>query len=242
MNLLALSTSGPVLSVAIQKTGGRLRRAVVKGYMKHAENLLPVIDRLLRKERLTIHSIDAFLIDRGPGSFTGLRIGFATLKGFLAVQKKPCHGALSLDLIAAGISPKTTPGVISGGEKKGGTPLVLTVCLDAKRDKLYTRSYRYFDKKGWKPEGPPGVLFCKEAAREIRPGSPVAGDGVTRFETRDFSVVSEKNWHPRASALIELFEAQSPLLKKLTRPKEFLPFYLRSSEPEERLKEARKLQ
>ena len=77
--------------------------------MKHAENLLPVIDRLLKKEKLKIGNIDAFLISRGPGSFTGLRIGFATLKGFLATHPKPCYGAFSLDVIAAGIK---VPGTV----------------------------------------------------------------------------------------------------------------------------------
>ena len=52
MNLLAIETSSPVLSVAIKKSGAKLRHATVQGYMKHAENLLPVIDRLLKKEKL----------------------------------------------------------------------------------------------------------------------------------------------------------------------------------------------
>ncbi len=103
MNLLAIETSSPVLSVAIQKAGGKIRQATVKGYMKHAEHLLPLIDRLLRQEKLKIGDIDAFLISRGPGSFTGLRIGFATLLGFLATQPKPCYGAYSLDVIAAAL-------------------------------------------------------------------------------------------------------------------------------------------
>jgi tRNA threonylcarbamoyl adenosine modification protein YeaZ len=74
--------------------------------MKHAEKILPVIDRLLKKEKLKIRDIDAFLIGRGPGSFTGLRVGFATLKGFLATCPKPCYGAFSLDIIAAGSAQK----------------------------------------------------------------------------------------------------------------------------------------
>jgi hypothetical protein len=136
MNLLAIETSSPVLSIALKKHGGKIRHGIVKGYMKHAENLLPVIDRLLKKEKLEIGDIDTFLISRGPGSFTGLRIGFATLKGFLATCPKPCYGALSLDVIAAGIKPAGTDLALKGHEN-------LTVCLDARRGKLYTRSYRY---------------------------------------------------------------------------------------------------
>ncbi len=221
MNLLAIETSSPALSVAIKKNGAKFRHAIVKGYMKHAENLLPAIDRLLRKEKLKIQDIDAFLISRGPGSFTGLRIGFATLKGFLATQLRPCYGAFSLDVIAAGIKP--------GGRTN------LTVCLDARRGKLYARSYRYQNKR-WVPNGPSRVALVKEVGEGLSRESQIAGDGITKLATKDLAVALEKDWIPRASTLIELFEAKDLLLKKLTRPKEFLPVYLRSSEAEERLK------
>lgn len=222
MNLLAIETSSPTLSVVLKKTGGKSRHATVKGYMKHAENLLPVIDRLLKQEKLKIADIDAFLIGRGPGSFTGLRIGFATLKGFLSIRPKPCYGASSLDLIAAGIKPKKHAN--------------LTVCLDAKRGKLYVRSYRYH-KKRWIPDGPSHVALPGEMARKPAQGGFFAGDGITKLDGKCPGRIPEKDWHPRASTLIELFETKDPLLKKLTRPKDFLPVYLRSSEAEERLAE-----
>jgi tRNA threonylcarbamoyladenosine biosynthesis protein TsaB len=222
MNLLAIETSGPVLSVAIKKSGAKLRHAMVQGYMKHAENLLPVIDRLLKKEKLTIVDIDAFLIDRGPGSFTGLRIGFATFKGFLATQPRPCYGALSLDLIATGMKPE------------GRTNL--TVCLDARRGKLYMRSYRYYGKR-WDPCGPSRVQLINKLASGLSRGSWIAGDGVKKFDPVGLVVAPEKSWHPKASTLIALFETKNQLLKKLVTPKEFLPVYLRSSEAEERLKD-----
>jgi tRNA threonylcarbamoyl adenosine modification protein YeaZ len=222
MNLLAIETSGPVLSVAIKKSGAKLRHATVQGHMKHAENLLPVIDRLLKKEGLKIRDIDAFLIGRGPGSFTGLRISFATLKGFLATHSRPCYGALSLDLIAAGMRPE-----------RGAN---LTVCLDARRGKLYVRSYRYY-REGWSPRGPSRVLPIDKIVSGLPAKSRIAGDGVRKFEAKGFRVAPEKSWHPKASALIALFETKSPLLKRLLAPKEFLPVYLRSSEAEERLKD-----
>lgn len=222
MNLLAIETSSPILSVAIKKNGAKLRHATIRGYMKHAENLLPVIDRLLKKEKLKIRDIDTFLISRGPGSFTGLRIGFATLKGFLAVNPKPCYGAFSLDVIAAGIKPEQHEN--------------LAVCLDARRGKLYTRSYRYY-KKGWYPSSPSRVLPIGRSGPQFSEKDRVAGDGIYKLDAKGFRVVPEKNWIPQAAALITLFEKKSPLLKRLRRPKEFLPAYLRSSEPEEKLKD-----
>lgn len=222
MNLLAIETSGPVLSVAIKKSGGSPRHATVKGFMKHAENLLPVIDRLLKKEKMNIRNIDAFLISRGPGSFTGLRIGFATLKGFLAIQPKPCYGAFSLDVVAAGIRPE--------GQND------LTVCLDARRGKIYLRSYGYRGKR-WNPCGPARVLPLGAMVSELPRGSLIAGDGVKKFDASGFVIAPEKSWCPQASTLIALFEAKDPLLKRLVAPKEFLPAYMRDSEPEEKLKD-----
>ena len=230
MNLLAIETSSPVLSVVLKKTGNKLRHATVKGYMKHAENLLPVINRLLKKEKLKIGDIDTFLIGRGPGSFTGLRIGFATLKGFLSIRSKPCYGASSLDLIASGIKPEKHANLTLKGYKN------LAVCLDAKRDKLYARLYRYH-KKRWVPDGSPCVTLIEEMAQKLPQGSWIAGDGITKFDVKRFDQVPEKDRHPRAATLVELFETKDPLLKKLTRPKDFLPVYLRNSEAEERLRE-----
>ncbi len=230
MNLLAIETSSPVLSVAIKKSGAKLRHATVQGYMKHAENLLPVIDRLLKKEKLKIGDIDAFLISRGPGSFTGLRIGFATLKGFLATRPKPCYGAFSLDGIAAGMNPGERTDLTLKGYKN------LVVCLDARRGKLYTRAYRY-DGEKWRPSGPSRVVPIGELNSELPEGTWIAGDGIKKLDPRNFSVAPERGWIPRAATLITLFETKNPLLKKLLRPKEFLPVYLRRSEPEEKLKD-----
>ena len=195
--------------------------------MKHAEQLLPVIDRLLKKEKMKLRDIDAFLISRGPGSFTGLRIGFATLRGFLTIQPKPCYGASSLDIIAAGIKLKKE-------DRKE-----LTVCLDAKRNRLYTRAYAH--RNGvWIPRGKVRVALFDEMARELSVNHLVAGDGSKKISAAGHTILPEKNWAPRASTLIELFEAKSPLIKPLKHPKDLLPVYLRRSEPEEKLAEAKK--
>ncbi|HNX68240.1 MAG TPA: tRNA (adenosine(37)-N6)-threonylcarbamoyltransferase complex dimerization subunit type 1 TsaB [Candidatus Omnitrophota bacterium] len=229
MNLLAIETSGPVLSVAVKKGRAKVRQAVLKGFSRHAETLLPLIDRLLKKERFKLRDIDAFLIGRGPGSFTGLRVGFATLKGLITLRKKPCYGAFSLDMIAGGI-----PACKNGK---------LHVCLDAKRDKLYTRFYRY-SKKGWTPQGAAAVRSFEDMAQALGETDRIAGDGLTAGKNKllgllkkDPCRVPERYWHPRAATLIRWFEEKNTMLKPLTRPKELLPVYLRLSEPEEKHRE-----
>lgn len=232
MNLLAIETSGAVLSVAVKKGRRPIRQAFLKGRMKHAESLIPAIDKVLKKERLDIRDIDAFLIARGPGSFTGLRVGFATLKGFLAVRPRPCYGALSLDLIARGTVP-----FFSVTREKGGCPF-LAVCINAKRDKLYARFYRAH-KKSWKAAGKPYAVSPDEWLKSLPAGTLISGDGLAlcgKTVPKSIHPLQEKLWVPRAGTLIGLYEKKDPLLKRLKSPKDLLPFYLRASEAEERLK------
>src|ERR1043165_2976153 len=99
-NLLAFDTSSQVLTIALKLGSQKISETRLVGFMKHAENLLPMIDDLLKKHKASLNDVDAYLVGRGPGSFTGLRIAFSTLKGFLAYQKKPCFGASALDMIA----------------------------------------------------------------------------------------------------------------------------------------------
>lgn len=239
MNLLAIETSGPVLSVAVKKGNRAVREASLKGFSRHVENLLPLIDRLLKKEKLGIRDIDAFLISRGPGSFTGLRVGFATLKGFLAVHKRPCFGAFSFDLVASGISPNHTPDVCRGTHPVCAKGIQnLAVCLNAKRDKLYVCSYRYHT-EGWKTSGAPSAVSPEAWTQALPKGTLIAGDGLElcgKILPEGVIPLAKKHWVPRASVLISLYEKKDPLLKRLEKPKEFLPFYLRASEAEERLK------
>jgi len=236
MNLLALETSSPVLSAAVKKGSGRTLETKVRGAFSHAENLLPVIDRLLKRRRLRIQDIDAFLIGRGPGSFTGLRIGFATLKGFLAVQKKPCYGAMSLDLIAENVKLEDGAG--------------LSVALDAYREKIYARFYHRQD-GGWVATEEPAVLGFSEWLESLPADIHVAGDalarhekGIEKFGKRSkWHRVPEAAWFPCASVMISWSEklnrsrgGGTPPLQKLEKPEDFIPLYFRLSEAEEKTK------
>jgi len=240
MNLLAIETSGPVLSVAVKKGARPGKHLCLKGFSRHVENLIPLIDRLLTKERLRIRDIDILLVGRGPGSFTGLRIGFSTIKGFLAARERPCFGASSLDLIASAVPPPHSPPAGRGAPCLGPGLFssTLAVCLSAKRDKLYTCSYRYHG-KGWKPLGAPSVEDPAAWLKRLPEDVMIAGSGLAICAAdiqKKMTRLPEKYWFPKASALIKLYELKNPLLKRLIEPKDILPLYLRASEAEERLK------
>ncbi len=231
LNLLAIETSSPVLSVALKKGKAKPQEKRLKGFLQHAENLLPMIDQLLRKARIKVSDIDAFLIGRGPGSFTGLRIGFATLKAFRLIQKKPCYGASSMDLIAAAIPavPEKT----------------LAVALDGRKEKIFSRLYRA-QKGQWIPKGPAAALTYEAWSSQLPGGVWIAGDVLQNYRVKleerglKFKALPAKTWIPTALPLIEGFEKKKAVsgmprfLHKLKTPLEEIPLYFRLSEAEER--------
>lgn len=89
MKILALDTSGSNLSVCVREDEKKISDFNLAAGVTHSETLLPVIDTLFQNLNMDLNEIDVFSCGIGPGSFTGLRIGIATVKGFaLSLQKK----------------------------------------------------------------------------------------------------------------------------------------------------------
>jgi tRNA threonylcarbamoyl adenosine modification protein YeaZ len=82
--ILSVDTSLPLLSVAVVRDGGHVASLAVEGRESRNEKLLPAIDWLLGEAGATIHDVKLFAVTRGPGSFTGVRIGLATIQGLAA--------------------------------------------------------------------------------------------------------------------------------------------------------------
>ena len=91
MLILAADTSLPILSVALVLDDALLGAVALEGRSSRNEKLLPAIDWLLTEAAIERTSIDLFAVSRGPGSFTGVRIGLATMQGLaLALGKAVC--------------------------------------------------------------------------------------------------------------------------------------------------------
>jgi len=230
-NIFALDTSSPVLSVALQKGEDPIRESTLEGFLSHAENLLPMMHDLLKQEGLQIHDIDSFLIGRGPGSFTGLRIGFATLKAICALKPVSCFGAESLDMIAGGIETQKAS--------------ELAVCLDARREKIYVKRFQNQDGQ-WESIEDAEVLSVDQTVRKLSPGTLITGDALDRYQdqflkrSKNISFLSREQWYPRASLLIRWFrQGRAGLLSQLEEPIDFVPLYYRRSEAEEKKKDVR---
>jgi tRNA threonylcarbamoyladenosine biosynthesis protein TsaB len=98
--ILAADTSLPILSVAIVRDGEMLGAAAVEGRSSRNEKLLPAIDWLLSETATDRRSIDVFAVTRGPGSFTGVRIGLATMQGIALALGKPVCAMSTHEAIA----------------------------------------------------------------------------------------------------------------------------------------------
>ena len=81
MNLLAIESSGQVASAAIIKDDSLIAEYTLNNGLTHSQTLLPMIEEIMKSSKLEKESLDAIAISKGPGSFTGLRIGSATAKG-----------------------------------------------------------------------------------------------------------------------------------------------------------------
>jgi len=100
MLILAADTSLPILSVAILRDGALLGATAIEGRSSRNEKLLPAIDWLLSETATERHSIDLFAVTRGPGSFTGVRIGLATMQGMALALGKPVCAMSTHEAIA----------------------------------------------------------------------------------------------------------------------------------------------
>ena len=105
MIILGADTSLPILSVALLRDGDVIGAMALEGKGSRNEKLLPALDWLLVESGISRAQIDLFAVTRGPGSFTGVRIGLGTIQGLaLALNKPVCamstHEAIGAKVVA----------------------------------------------------------------------------------------------------------------------------------------------
>ncbi|MDR1617473.1 MAG: tRNA (adenosine(37)-N6)-threonylcarbamoyltransferase complex dimerization subunit type 1 TsaB [Treponema sp.] len=171
MNLLAIDSATELLSVAVASGEGRYSFEADAG-PRHSALLLEVIDMLLEKAGLRPGDLDGVVCMKGPGSFTGLRVGYAAAKGICMARGIPMAALPTLDCMARPFS--FFPGLVM--------PLI-----DAKQKSFFTALYRknvkisgYFDA---------GIPFLAENMTKAREGAEkvlLTGPGGP-MACRDFS-------------------------------------------------------
>ena len=97
MIILGMDTCSANAAVAVMNDKKLIGEFVISNDRTHSQVIMPLVDDMLKKCGLDISDIDVFAVSVGPGSFTGLRIGMATVKTFAQFCKKPIIGVSSLD-------------------------------------------------------------------------------------------------------------------------------------------------
>ena len=100
MKILALDSTATVATVALCEDDTLLGEYTIRNGNTHSETLLPMIESLLGFFEITPDGVDLFAASAGPGSFTGVRIGAATLKGLAFDTQKICIGVSTLEALA----------------------------------------------------------------------------------------------------------------------------------------------
>ena len=237
--VLALDTSTDMLACAVAEWTPRDGRADVRVLaagdhlcrrMSNVELTTTALD-LLSQAGKTMADVDAVLVGRGPGSFTGVRIGIATAKGLACGLGRPLHGASTLDAVAWRAWLAGTRGLVA-------------VADDAMRGEVYPGIYQLDDDGPHRTFGRETVLKAEACAAEWAARSDanqlqLTGDGLKRhrakFEEAGLSTyLDESLWHPTAEALLRA--AASPDnydADETGDPALVLPVYTRLSDAEE---------
>ncbi|MBI4358199.1 MAG: tRNA (adenosine(37)-N6)-threonylcarbamoyltransferase complex dimerization subunit type 1 TsaB, partial [Candidatus Omnitrophica bacterium] len=197
-NILAVDTSSRLLSVAIRAKEGSVFEVNLEGTPRHSEQLIDLIEEGLKRLKLEKRELDQFLWALGPGSFTGLRIGLAVLKGFHLGLKKESRGASSLDLIALGT------GLVQGR---------LAVCVDARRQHIYAAVYDFKNGSIHKVLKD-SLLSFNELLRKVGrvtfftgDALPTYGDILRKRLGKKALFLKPAFWYPRALFLIQLLDS-----------------------------------
>lgn len=193
MRILGIDTSTRFMCIGVHDRGRTYAYRLDVG-RKLSALLAPAVKQVLNAAGVKPAQIDCFACGIGPGSFTGLRVGVAFVKGLSLVLRKPVVGVSTLDILSRNADALQGP---------------LVTVLDAKRGLFYAA---FYDKKRgvFKKEGPDMLLTAGELFRKARRASILLGDGIPLLgraiplKIKDAVVLDRDFWYPNPVYLISL--------------------------------------
>ena len=216
MKLLVLDSSGLVASVALIEDDQLIAEYTTGNKLTHSQTLLPMLDEVIKRTSFEIEDIDAVAVAKGPGSFTGLRIGAATAKGLGLALDKPIIPVPTVDGLAYQLF---------------GTSMIICPMMDARRKQVYTGFYRFegSEMKVLKEQCAQSVEDTLIQLREYNEPVVFLGDGVPVYKEEIFAPAHANRQRAAAvGALAQVYFAQGIYESA----DEFVPEYLRKSQAE----------
>lgn len=223
MKILSLDSTAIVSTVAVCENEKLLSQFTLNNGNTHSETLLPMIESSLKVLKLSPDDIDLYACCAGPGSFTGVRIGVATIKGLAFDKNKPCAPISSLDALAHNL-------LFADG--------IVCPVMNARRAQLYNAIF-YCEGGKLRRITDDRLLSVYDLEEELRKysdkkiylcgdGYDIAKDAFTKIKTEDTPLIHRyQSAYSVALCALELAER-----KQLTTDIELSPVYLRASQAE----------
>jgi len=224
MKILAIESSAKAASVAILENGKILGETFLNCGLTHSVTIMPSVEWLLDMSNIKISDIDRIAIDEGPGSFTGLRIGMAAVKGLAWACDIPCCGVSTLETAAMGVAH--TDGIICA-------------VMDARAHQVYNALFEAKDGK-LKRLCDDRAITIEELGNELegRENVLLVGDGAKlcfdEFGGK-YRIAPEHIRYQRAAYVAYLAENATPMSAQELRP-EYIRLPQAERERLERLK------
>lgn len=222
MYILGIETSSTTGSVALISEDAVIAQYSLNIEVTHSERLMSTVDRVLKDTGLAIGRMDGYAVAIGPGSFTGLRIGLAAVKGLALVTGKPIAAVPTLQALAWNLPHSAHP-----------------VCplLDARRKEVYAATYRF--------EGPALVHVMAEAvlsltllSERVSGKTIFTGEASHLFRREILEIFGERALFAPHSAILpsaaSVAEIGLDMIKrgKQADPDSLTPMYIRRPEAE----------
>lgn len=235
MKVLAIDSSGLVATVAVVEDNELIAEYTTNYKKTHSQTLLPMLEHVKEMIDLDLNTIDYLAVAAGPGSFTGLRIGSATVKGLGLALNKPVVEVPTLEGLAYNLC---------------GTNHLVCPLMDARRNQVYTGIYEFeavdctWEMRTVKEQCAVDIAEIIEACN--RQGRPVIflGDGVPVYEAKiaelcqvPYTFAPAGMNRQRAAAVASLAVKYAKEGKVLSAA-EHAPEYLRKSQAEREREEA----
>jgi len=213
VNVLAIETATPACAMALRTNEGEELVLVVDDERHHTEALTPGIRDLLVRADLTPKAIDRVVVDRGPGLFTGLRVGIATAIGFALGASADLVGVTSLELLAY-------------GARRAGVHGNLVSVVDGRRGEVFVQTFNLADELT--TVGDAKVALPQSVVEEWSERGAVTftGDGVIRYEELFTSLVAATVFEQRVPPVLEALH----LGAQRRAESQIVPLYLREAD------------
>ena len=223
MRILAVDTSAVCASCAVLEDGRIRAQSSTNAGLTHSRTLLPMVDAMLQNSETPLTSIDCFACSVGPGSFTGIRIGIAAIKGLCDGTGKKALAVSTLEGLAYNLL---------------GQHCLACAVMDARCEQVYTALFRVEGETVTRLTDDDALRIADLGEKLQQYDEPIVfvGDGAEKCE--------QALGYPAAPPLLRFQSAASVALcaersfdeKKLLDAQELLPVYLRLPQAERELR------